>query len=49
MDPNRREKSALEWKSLDLMFREEDTGVVTFNLCGKGGDELVNKSVCASY
>jgi hypothetical protein len=27
----------------------EDTGVVTFNLCGKEGDEFVNKTVCASY
>jgi len=27
----------------------EDTGVVTFNLCTKEGDEFVNKTVCASY
>jgi len=27
----------------------EDTGVVTFNLCEKEGDEFVNKTVCASY
>jgi hypothetical protein len=27
----------------------EDTGVVTFNLCAKEGDEFVNKTVCASY
>ena len=27
----------------------EDTEAVSFNLCGRAGDEFVNEAICCSY
>jgi hypothetical protein len=34
---------------LAYTISREDTGIVTFNLCGKQGDEFINEAICASY
>lgn len=36
-------------KVIGYTISREDTGIVTFNLCGKEGDNFVGKAICASY
>lgn len=36
-------------KCCGIYYSREDTGVVTFNLFGKKGDEFIGKAICASY